>query len=325
MGTTDRDVAALTFGIFPGMIGIESGLAGGPPHDPNRTSEALDSLHPPGRPFVLRNYVVYEGRGKIAQETPGDLARYTRSGRRLDYVLCYATPEGDLDDWVAVVRRAVRDYGPLLDALQVTEEPNNPDFSTGGNGSFPRVREAIVAGVIAARDEADRLGLDVQVGFNACPSFDLNGDFWPTVAAAGGQAFRDALGYVGFDFFPDVFRPVPFESLGAAVDGVLSHFRTVSLAIGGIAPIVPIRVTENGWPTGPGRSQERQAAVLEAVVRAIHAASVRLNVTHYELFSLRDGWSAGPGMLTQFGLLRDDYTPKPAFETYRRLIVELGA
>ena len=26
----------------------------------------------------------------------------------------------------------------------------------------------------------------------------------------------------------------------------------------------------------------------------------------------------------QFGLLRDDYTPKTAFETYRRLIAELG-
>jgi hypothetical protein len=34
--------------------------------------------------------------------------------------------------------------------------------------------------------------------------------------------------------------------------------------------------------------------------------------------------SAQPDSFYQFGLLRDDYTPKPAFETYRQLIAELG-
>jgi len=32
-----------------------------------------------------------------------------------------------------------------------------------------------------------------------------------------------------------------------------------------------------------------------------------------------------PDLLSQFGLLRDDYSPKPAFERYRQLIAELGA
>jgi hypothetical protein len=32
-----------------------------------------------------------------------------------------------------------------------------------------------------------------------------------------------------------------------------------------------------------------------------------------------------PDLLSQFGLLRDDYTPKPAFERYCQLIGELGA
>ena len=39
---------------------------------------------------------------------------------------------------------------------------------------------------------------------------------------------------------------------------------------------------------------------------------------------LRDGDSARPEMGYQWGLLRHDYTPKPAFETYRGLIAELG-
>ena len=39
---------------------------------------------------------------------------------------------------------------------------------------------------------------------------------------------------------------------------------------------------------------------------------------------LRDADSNNPNLFYQFGLMRDDYTPKPAFETYRQLIAELG-
>jgi hypothetical protein len=88
---------------------------------------------------------------------------------------------------------------------------------------------------------------------------------------------------------------------------------------------VPIRVTENGWPTGPGRSPERQAATLETVIRTVHDHRAELNIAGYELFDLRDADSGRPNVFCQFGLLRDDYEPKPAFETYRRLIAELGA
>ncbi|MGA4837410.1 hypothetical protein [Streptomyces sp. G45] len=35
--------------------------------------------------------------------------------------------------------------------------------------------------------------------------------------------------------------------------------------------------------------------------------------------------SEGGDLFDQFGILRDDYTPKPAFTVYRRLIGELGA
>jgi hypothetical protein len=316
--------AGLVFGIFPGMIGTEPGLCGGPPYDPERTASACGMLHAPGQSFIVRSYEGYHGRGQTSGTTPGDLPRYVAPGRRIDHVLCYRSPDGDLDDWTAYVRAAIREHGPLLDALQVTEEPNNPDPKTGGDGSSPRVLDAIVAGVIAAREEADRLGLDLRVGFNACPAFDPAQQFWSEIAARGGQAFRDALGYVGFDFFPDVFRPIAFESLAAAVEGVLTGFRTVSLPAGGIPESVPIRITENGWPTGPGRSEEKQAAVLETVVRKVHALRQALNITHYEFFSLRGGNSTNPDSWTQFGLVRDDYTPKQAFEVYRRLVAELG-
>jgi hypothetical protein len=318
------EAPGLTFGIFPGMTGTEPGLAGGPAHDPERTDEAITQIQPLDGPFLVRGYVLYEGKGRARYRTPTDILRYLYGRRRLDYVLCYRTPDGDLDDWTSFVRQAVREYGPYLDALQVTEEPNNPDAASGGNGSFPRVREAIIAGVIAAKDEVRRQGLSASIGFNATPSFNPNDDFWPEVKRLGGPTFLEALGYVGLDFFPDVFRPVPFERLREAVEGVLTYFRTVNLVTGGIPLSVPIRITEHGWPTGPYRPYDRQADVVETVVRAVNHLRGPHNITHYEFFSLRDGDSGTPDMGTQFGLIRDEYTPKTAFGLFRNLIAELG-
>ncbi len=93
---------------------------------------------------------------------------------------------------------------------------------------------------------------------------------------------------------------------------------------------VPIRVTENGWPTGTNpltgveRSYGRQAEVLDTLVRPVDRATAELNVTHYTLFGLRDADSGPPDLFHQFGIRRDDYAPKPAYATFKSLIRELG-
>jgi hypothetical protein len=323
-----EDGPPLVFGIYPGMTGEELPQGnvhrGAVPDDPERTEQALALLQPVGRPFLVRSYVVYTGRGRATNLTPADPIRYARDGRRLDFVVCYRSEDGELADWVRFIREAVRRYGPHLDAFQVTEEPNNPHGDAGGDGSSANVRQALVEGVVAAKDEARRNGLELQVGFAATPSFNPADDFWADLACRSTPAFSEALGYVGLDFYPDVFRRVPEGQLAAAVEGVLNHFRRVNLVAAGIGAGVPVRVTENGWPTGPDRSADRQAEVLEAVVRLVHRLRTVLNITHYEFFLLRDGDSGRPDMGAQFGLLRDDYALKPAFEVYRRLITELG-
>ena len=87
---------------------------------------------------------------------------------------------------------------------------------------------------------------------------------------------------------------------------------------------MPIRICENGWPTGPGRPEQTQADVLETILRTVHALRAELNVTHWELFTLRDADSSRDGLFYNFGVLRDDYSPKPAFARLRALIAELG-
>lgn len=60
------------------------------------------------------------------------------------------------------------------------------------------------------------------------------------------------------------------------------------------------------------------------MVRTIADLSEELNITHYELFGLRDADSSNENMFFQFGIMRDDYTPKPAFAIYQRLVQEFG-
>jgi hypothetical protein len=43
---------------------------------------------------------------------------------------------------------------------------------------------------------------------------------------------------------------------------------------------VSIRICEKGWPTGPGRSENIQADVLETTLRTVHALRAELDVTH---------------------------------------------
>lgn len=317
----------LIFGIYPGMTGAEEAnvVVPGPYRDdPEKTKHALASLEAGGWPLLVRGYLIYRGGEEAASATPVDPTVYADAGRKLDVVLCYRSADGNLGDWLRFVRRTVARFGPAADAVQVTEEPNNPHAETGGDGASPDVRRAMIEGVVAAKDEARARKLPLNVGVAFTPSFNPADDFWPDVGRRVTPEFLNALDYVGLDFFPDVFRPLPFGDIGPAVEAVLAHFRGSNLRAGGIPASVPIRVTENGWPTGEGRPPGRQAEVLDLVVRTIHRLRAGFNVTHYEFFMLRDGDSARPETGYQWGLLRHDYVPKPSFEAYRRLIAECG-
>lgn len=49
-----------------------------------------------------------------------------------------------------------------------------------------------------------------------------------------------------------------------------------------------------------------------------------LTIHRYELFNLRDADSSQNDIFYQFGLLRDDYSPKPAFAVFKKLVAELS-
>ncbi|MFF1906806.1 hypothetical protein [Kitasatospora sp. NPDC058218] len=308
-----------TFGIYPGgLLGDDIDVIEPvSPDDPALIEAALRELQGEAPTLLVRAYRPYpEGPG-----TPVEPERYAVEGRRLDLVLQFRDPTGDLDGWLDFVRRTVREEGHRVATLQICEEPNADRPAL--DGSTPNVRRALVRGVVAAKEEALAHGLDLAVGFNAVLSFDPADTFWAELGALADERFHRALDYVGLDFFPDVFRPVPPDRLAEVVGAVLTGFRRDSVAKAGIGPGVPIRICEHGWPTGPDRTESRQAEVVEEVVRTVVGLAGELAVEGYAFFSLRDADSAGTGAFDGFGLLRDDYTRKPAFEVYRRLVREL--
>ncbi|MFF7457384.1 hypothetical protein [Kitasatospora sp. NPDC008115] len=313
-----------TFGIYPGgLLGDESRvITPVRPDDPERITAALRGLQGAAPTLLVRAYRSFPG-GPATPPTPVAPERYAREGRRLDLVLQFRAPDGRLDGWTDFVRRTVRAEGARIGTLQICEEPNAD--SPVLDGSVPNVRRALVEGVVAAKEEALALGLDLAVGFNAAFSPDPADPFWPALGELADERFHRALDYVGLDFFPDVFRPIPAATLGAAVAAVLTGFRREVVTRAGLGPAVPVRVCEHGWPTGPGRSEQRQAEVVEEVVRTVAGLAGELNLTGYGHFGLRDADSAGPGPFHRFGLLRDDYSPKPAFAVYGKLVEELTA
>jgi hypothetical protein len=156
---------------------------------------------------------------------------------------------------------------------------------------------------------------------------DVEYPFWEYLRDVGGRPFVEALDWVGIDAYPGTFFP-PSSNAISKRDSIINAFdilRDCFLPIPEIPDSTPIHVSENGYPTSPpGRSYEMQRDALEEMIRAVHDARGTYNVTDHRWFNLRDADSSSPNFQQQYGLMRDDYTPKPAFEAYDRLVEELA-
>ncbi len=319
----------LTFGAFPlGAAGMAYGVATGPPDDFERIEAAITDLAGPERlesgRFLVRSYVGYTGPASCPAVL-SQIEQLLQAPVTWDLVLCFRYGGNDLSGWLGLIDDLVKRFGCRLGALQITGEANMPGAPDGADGAQPLARQALVQGVLAAREAVDASGANVDIGFAVTPTFDLNEDFWPEIARLGGDAFGKAVDYAGIDFYLDVFGPrIPAEHVPLATRAVLHQFRHRDLAMAGIPTTVPIRICEGGWPTSSERPYEQQAQMLDLVIRSIASLASDLNITHYELFALRDADSGVDDIFYQFGVLRDDYTPKPAYDVFKRLIRELG-
>jgi hypothetical protein len=328
----------LVFGIYPGGAAGTVGPSGRPVVDDFQAQlNALQALRAPGRPFVLHLYASYTGlRSASAEAQVGSqIAAYTAAGFQTELVLAYRpaerNPSTDVQGFVSFVREAVATFGsnPNFLSVQVTNEANVSGAPNAADGYYPGVMDALVKGVVAAKATAKQHGFrQITVGFNcAYAAGQSETRFWRRLAGAGAE-FRQALDWVGLDVYPGTWGP-----RAAGPDLAVSAAKTTSDAISALRASlrrahipsgVALHIAENGYPTGSGRTPEMQETVMRAAIAAVNSRRAADHITDYRWFDLRDANSASSSFEDHYGLLTDSYAPKPAFETYRGLIAELG-
>jgi len=336
-GVPQRPGPLMRYGITPR---VQAGQVGGAPAQavperPEETHRALARLRPRHGPFVVRlNRLFFSDGDKAIREFEALTKRYTSRGYLVEYQLRYhpsEAQEGDIGAWVRFVRKAVRRLGddPRVTAFQVTNEVNLEFSADSSDGAYRGAKAALVKGVIAAKDEAERRGHDqLEIGFNWFYRTDPDNEreFWGYLRDRGGEPFLDALDWIGLDAYPGTFFPPVEPTLNDYRDGMVNAMSTMRCLarIPRIPTSVPIHVEENGWPTAPGRSPAMQARVANELVRAVHDFRGTYNVSDFRWFNLRDADSSDPRFAQQYGLLRDDYSDKPAFGVYCRLVAALS-
>jgi len=329
--------APLRFGIYPGgPAGSVNATAPPVAENPAKRLSALKALAG-SKPFVVRLYSGWTGNASaddVSGWLDGWIADYTAAGLQVELVVRYKPAAASASAPAAFadyIRTIVRRYGANSGfvSLQVANEANIPGAPGAADGAFAGAAEAVVKGVIAAKDQVRRDGDEqLAIGFNW--AYDerpqASTDFWNTLGRLGGRDFADAVDWVGLDSYPGTWTPqIPLSNLlpglaAAALTDSVRSLRNCFMPLAGLAEATALHVSENGFPTGPARSDALQSQTLDAMVRSVNAIRATYGITDYRWFDLRDSSSADPSIESQYGITRDDYSPKPAFDTYRNLI-----
>ena len=321
---------AIEWGVGPLAAGTAGSSQGQVvPENVAKADAALRALKPRHRPFSVRLNRLFQSDGEAGIARYRGLARrFARLGLEVQLQVRYHPNEadnGDIPRWLAFVRRVVQAFGPNrhVTALQITNEVNLTFSPNTSDGFYLNAEDALVQGVIAAKREARRLGhRQLSVGFNFAYGFNPPQDaaFWRRIGLKGGEAFSRAVDWAGIDAYPGTFFPPAVANFGNALVEGLAVMRRCLMPLAGLGRRVPIMIEEIGYPTAPGRPETTQQAALDGFVRSAHAFRGTYNVSGFNWFGLRDNDSADPSFQSQYGLLRSDYSPKPAFDRYRRLV-----
>lgn len=330
--------APLVFGIYPGGGAGAVGPSGQTrPEVPELRREALQDLRTDGQPFVLHLYDEFRQRSD-ARAVPGWLAAqiedYTDHGFRIELVLRYRpdAARGDVAGFARFVRARVRQLEPnrSVTHLQVTNEANIKGAPDAADGAYRGARRALVKGVIAAKREARRRGnRRLRVGFNWADENRRAGrSFFRALKRTGGRRFARSVDWVGVDAYPGTWGPELRDgdldaAVRASIKRTLRTLRTDLLPRAGLRRAA-LHFSETGFPTGSGRSEEMQQTVMRATISTVSRYRRRYGVTDLRWFDLRDADSSNSSFESQYGIMRDDYSPKAAFADFRGIIRKLG-
>jgi len=288
------------------------------------------------RSFTVRLNRLFMADGRKGIDRFRRMARhYGSQGLRVEIQVRYHPNEeqnGNIRAWVEYVRQVVRAFGPIsaVTGLQITNEVNVTFSPNTSDGAFDKSVNALIQGVKAAKNESRRRGFErLEIGFNYAWLFrgQSDADFWKALGRDGGRALRRSTDWIGVDLYPGTYAPpaTAITDYGDAFLEGLAQVRECYMPMAGFGSRVPLRIEETGWPTGPGRTEAEQRRVTREFVTTAVRYRGTYGLTDFRWFGLRDNNSAGPDFQSYFGLLDDEYRPKPAFGEYRRLVGRFGA
>jgi hypothetical protein len=330
-------VDRLQFGVYPwGAAGAVSQVEPQLADQPFAALRAVKQLQG-SRSMTVHLYGQYTGAdADEADALLSDAKWWSDNGVRVEIVLRYRPASADLSSgyvpWVSEVATrlaAIRD----VVAIQVGNEANSDGSPAASDGAYPGAVRAVALGVAAARRAVIAAGRsDIGVGFNwaAGGSPCALDPFFAQLQRAGGRAFVNAVGWVGIDVYPGTWSapaPSAHPRLSLIADSVTSSLRclrTRQMPSAGLSSAASITVTETGYPTDPARSEQSQVAVLRQIVAATQSVSRAYGVTGLRWFGLRDANTKSGQLENGYGLLHDDYSPKPAFAAYEQIIAADG-
>lgn len=217
------------------------------------------------------------------------------------------------------VKREVSDFRGLVDVWDaVNEVVIAPVFTNGDNAITPLAQKLGRVGLIRlAVDEARAANPQVVLHFN---DFDLSPAYERFIEETLDAGVRmDGIGlqthmHQGFRGEERITKLADrFARFGLPL-----HFTETTLVSGDLMPpeIVDLNdYVREDWPTTPD-GEARQAAELERLYRVLFGHPAVASITYWGLTD-RGAWLNAPA-----GVVRLDGTPKPGYDTLRRLIRE---
>lgn len=334
---TSNAGAGLRFGIYPwGASGAVNQVAPQLADNPTLALAAVKALQG-NRSLTVRLYGQYTGAdGTEADQLVSDATWWSANGLHVQMVLRYRPADAAVAagyvPWVRAVATRLAAL-PGLSMLQIGNEVNNTS-PAAGDGSYPGAVAAIAQAIPAARQAVVAAGrADVKIGFNWAAGMSpcTTEPFWSQLRQDGGTAFTSAVGWVGIDVYPGTWSAPSMSTdptaseIDSTITSSLSCLRTKHMVTAGLSSATAIAVAETGYPTDASRSEATQTAVLRDTIAAVQSVRQLYGVTDLLWFSLRDANTASGQLENGYGLLHDDYSPKPAFSAYQQIIATQGA
>ena len=239
------------------------------PVDVEAQDAALQRLEPPRRTLVIRLSRMFMSDGRAAIASLARRARhFTQQGFKVEAQVRYhpsEEQEGRMGLWRKFVRQAVRKLGRNDDlvALTITNEINLPLSPNTSDGAFEKAVKAILVGLPTARHTLREIGReDVALGFSYAYRYlpEEDNKFWQRLGDEGTPRFRRAVDYVGLQLYPGLFWPPTLvtQTAGEATVEAITLLRRCWMPRAKLADSARIWITENGYATNLGHTEERQ-------------------------------------------------------------------